>query len=45
MVHQDVRSLEVIINDILDSDLLAVIFSILDPAGRRKAKHPVEKLA
>jgi hypothetical protein len=44
VVHQNVRLLEVIITDILDSDHLPVMFSVMDPVRTREALDPGEKL-
>jgi hypothetical protein len=44
VVHQNIRLLEVTVTDIMDSQHLSVMFSILDPVRMRKALHPVEKL-
>jgi hypothetical protein len=45
VVHQNVRQSEVIVTDILDSNHLPIMFSILDPVRIRQALDPVEKLA
>jgi endonuclease/exonuclease/phosphatase (EEP) superfamily protein YafD len=42
-VHQDVRLSEVIVLDILDSDHLPIMFSILDHVKAREVSDPVEK--
>jgi hypothetical protein len=44
VVHQNVRLTEVTVTDILDSDNLPIMFSILNPARTREALDPVEKL-
>jgi hypothetical protein len=44
VVYQNVRLSEVIVSDILDSDHLPIMFSILDPVRTREASVPVEKL-
>jgi hypothetical protein len=44
VVHQNVRLSEVTVTDILDSDHLPIIFSILEPVRMREALDPVEKL-
>jgi hypothetical protein len=43
VVHQNVRLSEVIVTDILDSDHLPIVFTILDPFGMREALDAVEK--
>jgi hypothetical protein len=43
VVHQNVRLSEVIVTDILDSDHLPIMFSILNPARTREALDPIEK--
>jgi hypothetical protein len=44
VVHQNVRLAEIIVTDILDSDQLPIMLSILDSVGKREALDPVEKL-
>jgi hypothetical protein len=43
-VHQNVRLSEVIVTNILDSDHLSIMLSILDPVRMRETLEPVEKL-
>jgi hypothetical protein len=43
VVHQNVRLSEAIVTDILDSDYLPIMFSILDPVRTRETLNPVEK--
>jgi hypothetical protein len=44
VIHQNVQLSEVILTDILDSDHLPIMFSILDSVRSRGALDPVEKL-
>jgi hypothetical protein len=44
IVHQNVRLSEVIVSDILDSDHLPIMFSILDPVKTKEILDPVKKL-
>jgi hypothetical protein len=44
VVHQNIRLSEVIVTDILDSNHLPIMFSILDPVRTREVLGPVEKL-
>jgi hypothetical protein len=44
VVHQNVRLSQIIVTDILDSDHLPIMFTILDPVRRREALNPVETL-
>jgi hypothetical protein len=44
VVHRHIRLSEVIVTDVLDSDRLPIMFSILDPVRKREALDPVEKL-
>jgi hypothetical protein len=43
VVHQNIRLLQVIVTDILNSDHISIMFTILDPVIARKALNPVEK--
>jgi hypothetical protein len=42
VVHQNVRLSEAIVTDILDSDHLPIVFTILGPAGAREDSDSVE---
>jgi hypothetical protein len=45
VVHQNIRLSGVIVSDILDSDLLPVVFHILDHVKTKNLSEPVEKFA
>jgi hypothetical protein len=44
VIHQNVRLSVVIVNDILDSDHLPIMFNTVDPVRTKEALDPVEKL-
>jgi hypothetical protein len=44
VVPQNVRLLEVVVSDVLDSDHLPIIFHILDHVTIRNLSDPVEKV-
>jgi hypothetical protein len=44
MAHHNIQLTEVTVKDILDSNQIPIMFSILDPVKMRETVDPVEKL-